>query len=272
MLFLLFLLNFALWFNWTADDLRHHFQLGYAPNNATMVVVGDVTPEEIFGLAHQYIEPIPPHAPPPKVTTVEPPQLGERRLVVHKYAQLPILMIAFHIPATSHPDYFALQALQTILATGHSSRLYQRLVDKDQLALSVSADFGYSMDPTLLVITAQPRAGIAPAQVEAAIYEELDRLKAGGVSSREAQKASNLLLADFYNSVKTINGRASALGNYEVFFGDYHKLFRAPDDYAKVTPDDIRRVAQAYFDDRNRTVATLSPDTRKEEAQSPPAP
>src|SRR5947209_7170571 len=90
--------------HWTMEDLKHHFEMGYSPSNATMVVVGDVTPEEIFQLCEKYIEPITSHAPPPPVTTVEPEQLGERRLVVHKPAELPLLLVAYHTPKTNSPD------------------------------------------------------------------------------------------------------------------------------------------------------------------------
>ncbi len=125
--------------HWTMEQLRHHFEMGYSPNNATMVVAGDVSPEEIFALCEKYIEPIPTHAPPPPVTTVEPEQLGERRLIVRKPAQLPLVLVAYHIPQTNSPDYYALNVLRTVLFQGESSRMYRRLVDKDQIALDVSS-------------------------------------------------------------------------------------------------------------------------------------
>src|ERR1700758_4332168 len=109
--------------HWTMDDLKHHFAMGYAPNNATMVVVGDVTPEEIFQRCEKYIEPIPQHAPPPPVTTLEPEQLGERRLVVRKAAELPLLQIAYHVPQTNNPDFYALNVMRSILFQGESSRM-----------------------------------------------------------------------------------------------------------------------------------------------------
>jgi len=247
--------------NWTMDDLKHHFEMGYSPSNATMVVSGDVTADEIFKLAERYIEPIPSHAPPPKVTTSEPEQLGERRLVVKKFAQLPLLMIAYHIPESANPDYYSLRVLQTILSSGQSSRLYKRVVDKDQLALFVQGSFGFAFDPTLFTITAQPKAGVQPEAVEKAVYEELDRIKETGVSNDEMQKAKNILLASFYRQMKTINGKANTIGSYEVFFGDYHKLFNAAEEFNKVTPDAVRAVARKYFSDKNRTVATLVPET-----------
>ncbi|HXG66627.1 MAG TPA: pitrilysin family protein [Blastocatellia bacterium] len=252
--------------SWTMEDLKNHFRMGYSPNNATMVVVGDVTADEIIKLAQKYIEPIPSHEPPPKVTTKEPEQMGERRVVVRKFAQLPAMMIGYHVPETSHPDFYALQVLKTILFSGQSSRLYQRLVDKDQLALFVQGEVDFAFDPTLFILITQPKAGVAPEAVEKAIYEELDKVKSGGVTDTELEKAKNILLANFYREMKTINGKANAMGTYEVYFGDYRKLFTAVEDYRKVTREDLKRVAAQYFTDRNRTVATLVPE--KEEVRS----
>ena len=246
--------------NWKMEDLKHHFEMGYSPNNATMIVVGDVKSDEVFKLAQKYIEPIQSHDPPPKVTTEEPEQLGERRVVVKKFAQLPVLMVGYHVPQTSNSDYYALQVLRTILFSGQSSRMYQRVVDKDQFAITIDSLMEYAFDPTILTVVAQPKAGIQPEAVEKAIYDEFDKMKAQPATDQEMEKAKNILLATFYRNMKTISGRADALGSYEVFFGDYKKLFTAVDDYNKVTKEDVRRVAQKYFTDRNRTVATLVPE------------
>ena len=246
--------------HWTMDDLKHHFEMGYSPSNATMVVVGDVSPEEIFGLCEKYIEPIPTHAPPPPVTTVEPEQLGERRLVVHKPAELPLLMIGYHIPQTNDPDYYALNILRSVLFQGESSRMYQRLVDKDQIALDVSSSVQPAFDPTLAIIVAQPRQGTDPQSCEKAIYEEIENVKGTPISDRELEKAKNNRLAEFYREVRTINGRANTIGTYEVFMGDYNKLFDAAKNYSAVTKEDVQRVAKKYFGANNRTVATLLPE------------
>ncbi len=246
--------------HWTMADLKHHFEMGYSPSNATMVVVGDVTAEEVFALAEKYLEPIPAHAPPPPVTTVEPEQLGERRLVVHKPAELPLVMIAYHVPQTDNPDFYALNVLRSILFQGESSRMYQRLVDKDQIALDVESETATAFDPTLLIFDAQPKEGVEPERCEKAIYEELDRVKDAPVSDQELEKAKNFRLAEFYRQVRTINGRANTIGTYEVFFGDYRKLFDAAKNYNAVTKDDVLRVAKKYFGANNRTVATLVPE------------
>ena len=258
--------------HWTIDDLKQHFKMGYSPNNATMVVAGDVSPEEIFQLCEKYLEPLPTHAPPPPVTTIEPEQLGERRLVVHRESQLPLLMIGYHIPQTNSPDFYAVNILRTILFSGESSRMYQRLVDQDQIALDVSSTEEPAFDPTIVEITAQPKQGADPAVCEKAIYEEFERAKGGAVSDTELEKAKNIRLVEFYREMRTINGRANTIGTYEVFFGDYNKLFDAAKNYAAVSKEDVLRVAKLYFGANNRTVATLIPEKgsqKKDESGKP---
>jgi zinc protease len=249
--------------HWTMEDLKHHYEMGYSPSNATMVVVGDVAPEEIFQICEKTIEPIPSHAPPPPVTTVEPPQLGERRVVVHKQAELPLLMIGYHVPATNNADFYATNILRTILFEGESSRMYQRLVDKDQLALDVESSLQPAFDPTLAIIVAEPKQGVAPEKCETAIYEELDRAKSSAITDQELEKAKNIRLMEFYHQMRTINGRANTIGTYEVFMGDYKKLFDAAKNYGAVTKEDVQRVAKAYFGANDRTVATLVPENEE---------
>jgi zinc protease len=250
--------------HWTIDDLKRHFEMGYAPNNATMVVVGDATSEEIFQLCEKYIEPIPQHAPPPPVTTVEPEQMGERRLVVHKQAELPLLMIAYHVPQTNNPDFYAMNILRTVLVQGESSRMYKRLVDQDQIALEVNLTQQPAFDPTLAIFAAQPKQGVDPVKCEAAIFDELEQIKNTPISDQELEKAKNIRLVEFYHQMRTINGRANTIGTYEVFFGDYNKVFVAAKNYAAVSKEDVQRVAQKYFSANNRTVGTLVPDNARD--------
>ena len=246
--------------HWTLEDLKHHFEMGYSPNNAVMVVAGDVTPEEIFQLCEKFIEPIPSHAPPPPVTTLEPEQLGERRLVVHRHSELPLLFIGYHVPQTNSPDSYALNILRTLLFDGESSRMYQRLVDKEQIALGVSSSVSPALNPTLAIILAQPKQGVDPRTCEKSIYAELDRIKSEPIPERELEKAKNIRLTEFYHQMRTISDRANTIGNYEVFFGDYRKLSDTAKNYAAVTAEEVQRVAKAYFGENNRTVATLLPE------------
>jgi len=253
--------------SWTMDDLKNHFRMGYAPNNCVMVVVGDVSTPEVISLAKKYIEPIPRQAPPPPVRTKEPEQLGERRVTVVKHAQLPIEMVAFHVPEANHPDDAVLDVMETLLSRGQSSRLYSRMVDKEQLVLSVNANRQSTFDPGLLVFVMQPRSGVEPARAEKVLFEELSRLSSEPVPDQELRKAKNQLLAGHYRELKTIAGRANLLGEYEVFHGDYRKLYTVEQTYESVTSADIQRVARQYLTEKNRTVATLIPEAPAKEKQ-----
>ncbi len=244
---------------WTLDDLKHHFRMGYSPSNATLVVAGDIAYDDFVRLARAKLERIPAHDPPPPVLTQEPEQKGERRIAVERLAQLPILEVGYHVPASSHADFYPLQVLRNVLFFGQSSRMYRRLVDRDQLAVDVDAAMGLALDPTLLTMTVQPREGVAPATVERALDEEIDALRRDGVRPEELAKAKNALLAAFYRNMRTISGKAQAIGSYQVYFGDYKRLFAAADEYGKVTSADVVAAASRYLTARNRTVAVLVP-------------
>jgi zinc protease len=150
--------------------------------------------------------------------------------------------------------------LRTVLFQGESSRMYQRLVDKDQIALDVSASTEPAFDPTIVEVVAQPKQGVDPQACEKAIYEEFERAKTAEITDTELDKAKNIRLVEFYRQMRTINGRANTIGTYEVFFGDYQKLFDAAKNYSAVTKADVQRVAKTYFGATSRTVATLIPD------------
>jgi zinc protease len=244
---------------WNMQDLKDHFRMGYAPNNCTLVVSGAASFDEIMVLAKKHLESIPSQPPPPIVRTKEPEQKGERRVVVEKSSQLPLLMAAFHVGDSKDPDYATLGVIDTLLTAGQSSRLISRLVNKEQLVLNINGGTEMTLDPGLFIFLATPRSGVSPEKVESALYEELDRLAKEKVSPEELQKARNQILAAFYRQLKTINGKANLLGQYDVYFGGYEKLFSFDQAIGKVTPEDIQRVAQKVFRKSNRTVATLIP-------------
>jgi zinc protease len=244
---------------WTMQDLKRHFAMGYAPNNCVVVVVGDVVPNQVFALAKEFFEPIPVQDPPPPVRTVEPAQRGERRAVIEKQAQLPLQMISYHVTDSTSPDFLPLQVLGTILTEGRSSRLYRRMVDKEQLALEVGHFSGPELDPGQMIFVISPRAGIDLPRTEKVLYEELAALQTAEVADPELRKAKNLMLTDLYRSMKTISGRANLLGTYEIYRGDHRLLFTTEKEIEAVTSADVRRVAQKYFAPTNRTVATLIP-------------
>jgi zinc protease len=249
---------------WTMDDLKAHFRMGYSPNNCVMVATGDVTEAQIMELAKKYLEPIPSHDPPPPVRTKEPAQMGERRVIVRRPANLPLVMVAFHVPETNHADTLVLEMIETLLTSGRSSRLYQRLIDRDQVALNIQGGVGLNFDPGLFEFVAEVRSGKQPAALEKALYEELAVLAKTPVSAAELEKARNQRLAAFYRSLKTIAGKANLIGNYEVFRGGWQNLNQVTAQLEKITPADVQRVAAKYFTENNRTVGTLIPETPKE--------
>ncbi len=247
--------------NWTQDDLEEFFKAYYAPNNQTMVFAGDVTPEEIYLLAEQYLSPIPRQHPPPQITTVEPEQQGERRVLIETDAQTPLLHMAFHAGATADPETLHLDLLLAILAEGDSSRLHRLLVEEEQLALQVSGWQSDGFDPGLayFAMTLPPGADIGA--VEARLLSELERVAREGVTSAELTKARNLRLAAFWRRLQTIDGKASALGNFEVFTGDYENLFAIPEDLSNITSEQLQAVAARVFRRANVTVGVLrAPD------------
>lgn len=249
--------------NWTKQDLENYFRTYYAPNNGVAVVSGNVKFEEVKRLAEKYIEPIPAQPAPKQVHLVEPPQTGERRIVVEKDVTTPYLMIAYHVPEAKHKDYYALNILSSVLSSGKSSRLYSALVDKKQMATNVFTGYDDSFDPTLFGFYAIAAKNVKETEVEKAIYEEIEKIKKDGITEAELQKIKNQKLIEFYNQVETINGKSNNIGTYEVFFGDYRKMFDAPAEYNKVTVDDIKRVANEYFKKSNRTVGVLKTNTEE---------
>ncbi|MEO6070285.1 MAG: pitrilysin family protein [Chitinophagaceae bacterium] len=243
--------------NWTKEDLELYFKTYYAPNNCVVVISGNVKTEQVKALAQKYMEPIPAQPEPKPVHLVEAPQTGEKRVTVQKEVANPYVGIGYHVPAAKNPDFYALDILSSILSNGNSSRLYAALVDKKQVASSVFTSFGPSFSPSLFQIFAVTNKGKETEDVEKAIYLELEKIKKDGITDNELQKVKNQKLIEFYNQVETINGKSNNLGNYEVFFGDYHKMFDAPEAYNKVTAADIKRVANEYLKKSNRTVGIL---------------
>jgi zinc protease len=245
--------------NWTQQDLKAFFRTYYAPNNLTMVLAGNVTPEEIYLLADQYFSPIPRQHPPEPITIVEPPQFGERRFVVERDAQTPLLHVAFHAGATDDPETLHLELLLSILVDGNSSRLHRALVEEEQLALSVGGWQSDGFDPGLayFYMTLPPDADIGAAETR--LMEELERVVAEGVTAAELDKARNLRLASFWRGLQTINGKASALGSFAVFTGDHENLFSVPERISATTAAELQAVAASVFRRNNMTVGILRP-------------
>jgi len=245
--------------NITRDDLEKHYRTYYAPNNATIVVVGDFDRSKTLALVEKYFGSIPRGPEVPKVGAVEPKQLGEKRVKVKQEAELPAIYAGYKVPNLTSADSHALNVLQGILSSGKSSRLYRSLVYDKQIALYAGGDYDdVSTDPNLFYIYAGVMPGKSEDEVERAIYVEIDRFKKEPVSDEELQKAKNQAEASFIMSQDSMFYQAMLLGQYETvanwkLLGAYLEGIRA------VKKEDIERVARLYFTEDNRTVGILVP-------------
>ena len=254
--------------HWKLDDLKQFFKTYYAPNNAVLVIAGDVDPAQVFALADKYLAALPKQPEPTPITTVEPEQQGERRIVVERAdAQSPIVAYAFHSGlGAGSKDYPTLELLTTILSQGDSSRLHQRLVEREQAATQAGAFAEAGFDPGLLWVYAMLPPGGDMARVESLLDDELAKIARDGVSAGELAKARNLKASAFWRGMATINGKARALGTYEVFNGDYRKLFDAPARYDAVSAAGVQALAKRILRIQNRTTGLLTPVAGSKEA------
>jgi zinc protease len=259
--------------SWKLEDLQRFFKTYYAPNNCTLILVGDVSAEEGFALAKKWLEPIPRQEPPPPVRTTEPEQVGEKRVVVERDAQQPLLQVAYKSPAANDSQGIALNLLMTVLTEGNSSRLHRLLVEEKKLAIDVSGYFAEGFDPGLSWFFLTLPEGGDVAAVEKALDAALEQVVREGVTDAELTRAKNLGDANFWSTLATIDGKANLLGSYEVYEGDYQRLFDHPARYAAVSRADLQKAAAAVLQTKHRTVGVLKPvPPAPPEAAAPAAP
>jgi len=242
----------------TPAQTEAFFKAQYGPDRATIALVGDIQPKEVIELIENTFGKIPAAAPAPSPVTVEPEQRGERRVEVEFDAE-PMLAIGYHKPGLNHPDDDVFDVIDAVLTDGLTSRLHQKLVREKRIAASVNTDANYPgvRAPNLFIITATPLAPHTTAEVEAAIYEELERLKREPVSPKELEKVLNNLDADLVRALRSNSGLASQLALYQTVAGDWRYVLKSRDRIAAVTAADIQRVATRYLTKSNRTVAVL---------------
>jgi zinc protease len=244
---------------WRMSDLQTFFKTYYAPNNLTLVLAGDLVPEQVFDLARKYFEPIPRQHAPAKVEVREPEQVSERVVTVRRKAQTPLLHYAYKAPAAADSRAPAVNLLLSILVDGDASRLHRSLVEDKQIAIEVSGHWQEGFDPGLLWLYLTLPEGADPTEARGLLDAELADIVAGGVTAAELSRAKNLAAAGFWKKLATIDGKAQLLGEFEVFHGDWAKLFDAPAQLESVTLEDIHAVAREILDPRRRTVGVLVP-------------
>ncbi len=232
----------------TIAEFRDFWKTYYLPNNATLSIAGDFDIEATKKLVAEYFGPIPrgPEVVRPKVEL--PPQTEPvKHDVLKDNTPLPATLHAWRAPKETDPDAYPLELLGNILSSGRSSRLYKRLVEKEQAALQVQA-FPYLLEKAgMLGVQAIGQQGVTLDQLDALITEEVERVKAEGVTEEEYRKALNQQEAQFASSFGTMNSRAKNLARYHLFYGDANLINTELDRYLAVKRDDLQRVAKKYF-------------------------
>jgi zinc protease len=244
--------------SWTIEDLKSFYTTYYAPNNCTMVIVGDFDPKRVIELARQHFEPIASQPQPQPIRTKEPEQKGERRVSIVAEAQTPLLQIAYHGISGADPRKPTLELLARILTDGDASRLHRVLVEEQKLAISADSYIDAGFDPGTVWFMLSLPAGGDVAHAESVLGGEIDKVISSGVTQAELDRARNQALADFWRGLTTIDGKAQALGTYAVLQGGYERLFDAPQAYERVTLQEVQKVAAELLRPTNRTVGILS--------------
>lgn len=241
-------------------DVRNFYKTYYVPNNAVVVVVGDFERAQLLPKIQKAFGSIPRSPEPPPVRSDEPPQRGERRVILRRPdARLPSLVTGYHVPNLKDADSYALDVLEVILSGGKSARLYRHLVYEQQLALNAGAYYSrVSAAPDLFSFFASPLPGKTVEELEQALYAQIEQLKTDLVSARELQKAKNQIEASFIFSQDSIFSLARQLASYEMV-GDWRYWEAYLPGIRAVTREDIQRVARKYFTKENRTVGILIP-------------
>lgn len=251
--------------NMKVADLKAWYQKWYAPNNATLVVVGDVEPEAVFALAKKHYGPLKPSENIPVLKPrLEAPQYGERRITVKVPAKLPYLIIGYKVPslntAKENWEPYALEVLAGILSGGDSARLPKELIRKKQIA--ASADVGYDMvsrQSGLFIFDAIPSAKFSVAEVEKSLYEQIELLKTTLVTENELQRIKAQVVASDVYEKDSIFYQAMSIGTLETVGLPWSVANEYVDKVRAVTAEQIQQVAKKYFGDSQKTVAILEP-------------
>jgi predicted Zn-dependent peptidase len=243
--------------NLTREQAETWFAKYYKGKNMILAAVGDIDPEAALPVIEKYFGRVPAGEKTPIVVTREPQQNGERQSIIYEQAQ-PMFMMGFHTPDARHPDSGVYDALDGILSSGRTSRLYKNLVKEKQIALAVGSFTGYlEKYPGLFFFYGYPNQGHANEEIVAVIWEELERLKSEPVPQDELDAYKARARAGFFGGLGDNMGIAQELAENQALHGDWRMMFQEVRDLEAVTPEDIQRVAQETFKRTNVTVAEI---------------
>ena len=250
----------------SAEEQQAYYRRFYHPNNAVLVLVGDFQTDAVLERVSRVFASTPAGPAPGPMLLAEPEQRGERRLVVRWRSKIPRLAMAYHAPSIANPDTYALQILGVILSEGKASRLYQRMVEREQSVTFVTAEFGESKDPTLFHVRAEARGAHSIEAIESSIHDELRQVATVRVTPHELERAKHQIEAHFILSRERTLDQAILLGQIETLHGlDYVDSYLQR--IGAVTVSDVADVCGRYLREDNRTVAQLLSDGSETETQ-----
>ncbi|MHB1084091.1 MAG: M16 family metallopeptidase [Thiobacillus sp.] len=263
--------------NMTGQDARDWYARWYAPNNATLVVAGDVKADEVIALARQYFGPLPARALPGRKPQVEPEQVGEKHIVVKAPAQLPYLLMVWHVPTLKNWETdttpYALQILAGVLSGNDSARLQKSLVKTQQIAVNASAGYdAVARGPGMFMIDATPAPGKTVANLQQAIRKELERIKREGISEAELARVKAQVIAGDVYQRDSLFYQAMQLGDYVTAGLPPEALAGRVDKLRAVTAKAVQAAAQQWLQDDRLSVAELDPQVLKPQARSAAVP
>jgi predicted Zn-dependent peptidase len=241
---------------WSIKDIRDFHETYYQPNNAILIVTGDVKAKDVFKKAKKEFGDIKNKVEIPEFKFVEPEQDGAKRVIVHKESEVEMLAITFHIPDYLHKDQVTLSVISEILYSGKSSRLYKKLVDEKQMVNSIYAYNMENKDPGLFIFLATCNPNIKAEDVEKELLEQIELLKNTEVTEAELNKVKINTKADFIYSLESSTSVANLYGSYLVR-GDITPLMTYEDDVKKVTKESIQKAAKKYFNFNKSTTLIL---------------
>jgi zinc protease len=243
-------------------DLYDYYRANYSPDNAVIIIAGDVNADGVLSKIRSAFGQIPPGASRKSIVSVEPEQTGEKKVFLKKEAELPFIILAYHTPSFPHEDSYALDILNVILSGGKSSRLYQSIVYEKKIALDVSADYGsFSRDPYLFYFYATVSPGKEAKEVENALFDEIAKIQKEAPSVQELQKAKNQIESSFIMGQDSIYLQAMKYGIFEML-GDWRLIDTYLEGIRKVTSQAVMEVAGKYLKEDNLTEGILIPIER----------
>jgi len=260
----------------TVDDARRWYERWYAPNNAVLVVVGDVKPKEVFALAEKHFGKIKPRALPARKPQAEPEQTGIRRLTVKAPGKLPYLAMGYHVPVLRDADKdwepYALEVLAGVLDGNASARLNKNLVREQRVAQSAGAGYdSLGRGTELFYLVGTPSEGRTVAELEAAIRAELEKIVNDGVSEEELDRVKAQVTASQVYQLDSVFYQAMLIGQFEMVGLSYKDIDNMVKKIRSVTPAQVQEVARKYIKDESLTVAVLDPQPLETKAQAVPA-